>query len=1298
MASNSASFGTGAITNNGGTILLPAATALTFANNIWITGSSIIDQNNYGGSDVFNGNLSGNGTLTITNIVTLSTLTFGGAMTNFTGKIIIANTNSAGIANAGFLRFDSGTTVIDTGSTNASFNLGLSQTTLTTRNPETANVGELIGGPGTAVEGTRNAGTTIWSIGALNTSTTFAGTIENADSGEISAGLFAALTKVGTGKLSLAGQNTYSGNTIVSGGTLALIQGVGGDATISSSSNILINAGATLDMSALSAPTLTLNSGYSIGGSGTFVGTLNAAGGTLSPGGTNAAGTFTINGNLTESSGTTNQFYLATIGASNDVINVNGNLDVSSGIQAIVLHGFGGGAVTNGTYPLFTYTGSLLNGSGTNNFSILQVGIFPYISTLTNITATKQIAVIITSPSRAATNLVWQGDGANNYWDTISTGDWVVGATPVTFESGDKVLFSDSGLANSNVTIQGTSLFPASLVVSNSVAGFYTFSGPGSITGSIGLIKTNTGALFINNNNTYTGPTVFGGGTVFVSSLPIGGAASPIGAASNNSTNLVFTGGALAYNASGSIATDRGLTLSGSGGTIGVYNYSSLTITGLVAGSSSLLVNGDATSILALAGASTNSGNIVISNATLSDINVQNVANPTVSGLGNPQIAGRTVTINTNGILSLDASTSNEFGNGASTNSLRFIINQGGLMQITVGNATIGPVTLNGGTLNAVAGASAGPQYGAFEFSGDITVGGSAPSTISSGTGGILNLTVNGLVANRTFNVGHITGNTNTDLMVSAALGVSGSSQGLAGLIKTGAGTMTLSAANNYSGNTFVSNGVLQITGSIGVNATNFVIISGGTLAGSGTINASVTNQSGGTLAPGAGMNEAATTLNINNNLTMLNGSTNLMQVSHTADDQISMVSGTLTYGGILLVATNAGDATPYQVGNTFTVFNLNGITATGSFATIQPPPGPGLGWSGANLTVNGQITVVSASPPVANFTGGPTLGSAALPVTFTNLSTGATYWNWTFGDGSTLGTNSSANLVHTYASAGSYTVILQAYGTGGTSLLTNTAYIVVTNLPPVPSFVGTPTNGAAPLTVTFTNTTSGVTTNWFWSFGDGTTFTTTASTNVSHIYTNAGIYNVGLTATGTGGTVGLTNTAYITATNLIPVAIFSGTPTNIFASQSVTFTNSSTGNALTNWIWNFGDGSAPVTNLTGVNITHAYASTLSSPYTVSLTVNGPGGSSTTNRTGYIVVLSQPSIGTVALSGGKLVLSGTGGPVGQLYRILSTNNVAAPLATWPAVFTNTFTSPSGNYSYTNSAPTNSASFFIMVSP
>ena len=211
--------------------------------------------------------------------------------------------------------------------------------------------------------------------------------------------------------------------------------------SISSSTNIFINAGATLSLSALATPTLALNAGQAqfFGGGGTLAGNLNASGGTaLLPGGTTTAGTLTINGNLTETGGVTNQFSLATIGSSNDLINVNGNIDISSGMQTILLNGFGGGAVTNGTYPLFTYTGTL-NG-GTNNFIVFQVGTFPYVSTLTNNTAAKQIAVIITS-ARPATNLVWQGDGANNYWDTVSSNDWLSGTSPLVFESGDKDIF-----------------------------------------------------------------------------------------------------------------------------------------------------------------------------------------------------------------------------------------------------------------------------------------------------------------------------------------------------------------------------------------------------------------------------------------------------------------------------------------------------------------------------------------------------------------------------------------------------------------------------------------------------------------------------------------------------------------------------------------------------------------------------------------------------------------------------------------------------------------------------------------
>ncbi len=169
--------------------------------------------------------------------------------------------------------------------------------------------------------------------------------------------------------------------------------------------------------------------------------------------------------------------------------------------------------------------------------------------------------------------------------------------------------------------------------------------------------------------------------------------------------------------------------------------------------------------------------------------------------------------------------------------------------------------------------------------------------------------------------------------------------------------------------------------------------------------------------------------------------------------------------------------------------------------------------------------------PPVAGFGGTPTSGVVPLTVTFTNFSSNATNYVWNFGDGNMLSIGSNTNVTDTYTNAGAYTVILTAHGPGGVSVLTNTAYIVVTNPPvPVAGFGGTPTSGVAPLTVTFTNLSSNAT-NYVWNFGDGNTLSTSSNTSVTDIYTNTGTYTVILTAQGPGGVSALTNTAYIVVT-----------------------------------------------------------------------------------------------------------------------------------------------------------------------
>jgi PKD repeat protein len=246
----------------------------------------------------------------------------------------------------------------------------------------------------------------------------------------------------------------------------------------------------------------------------------------------------------------------------------------------------------------------------------------------------------------------------------------------------------------------------------------------------------------------------------------------------------------------------------------------------------------------------------------------------------------------------------------------------------------------------------------------------------------------------------------------------------------------------------------------------------------------------------------------------------------------------------------------------------------------------------------------------------------------------------------------------------------------------------VVTNPVPTAAFVGVPTNGSAPLSVTFTNL-STYESNSVWNFGDGISVTNTTNTTVAQTYTNAGSYTVTLKVIGSGGTNSLTNTAYIVVTNPVPTVAFIANVTNGAPPLTVTFTNLSAYG--TNSIWTFGDGNS-VTNTGGI-VSDIY--TNAGSYTVVLTVMGTGGTNSLTKTAYIVVGSSSvaQFNSVVLSGGQLILSGTNGVPGATYYILTSTSVTNSLANWTPIWTNVFTA-SGSYSYTNSSPTNSASFFI----
>ena len=165
--------------------------------------------------------------------------------------------------------------------------------------------------------------------------------------------------------------------------------------------------------------------------------------------------------------------------------------------------------------------------------------------------------------------------------------------------------------------------------------------------------------------------------------------------------------------------------------------------------------------------------------------------------------------------------------------------------------------------------------------------------------------------------------------------------------------------------------------------------------------------------------------------------------------------------------------------------------------------------------------------PPVAQFSGSPTSGTVPLTVNFTDLSTGSiTSWRWTFGDG---GTSIAQNPSHQYTSTGIYTVSLTVTGPGGSDGETKNNYITVSPcVAPTANFVGSPTSGDAPLTVNFTDQSSGSPTSWSWNFGDSGTST---AQNPSHVYTGAGTYTVTLTVSNACGSDQEVKTNYITVT-----------------------------------------------------------------------------------------------------------------------------------------------------------------------
>jgi PKD repeat protein len=183
------------------------------------------------------------------------------------------------------------------------------------------------------------------------------------------------------------------------------------------------------------------------------------------------------------------------------------------------------------------------------------------------------------------------------------------------------------------------------------------------------------------------------------------------------------------------------------------------------------------------------------------------------------------------------------------------------------------------------------------------------------------------------------------------------------------------------------------------------------------------------------------------------------------------------------------------------------------------------------------QLVVTRGAPvvPAADFSATPRAGTAPLAVDFTDLSTGPpTSWLWEFGDGAT---STERHPSHVYASAGTFSVTLTVTNSEGSDSVTQPGTVVV-DAPPPPTadFDAAPAAGTAPLSVAFTDLSSGPPASWLWDFGDGAT---SSAQHPVHLYTAPGLYSVTLTVSNAGGSDSFTRTDLVAVQAPLPTLTF---------------------------------------------------------------------------------------------------------------------------------------------------------------
>jgi|GEM_PF-4167335 len=510
-----------------------------------------------------------------------------------------------------------------------------------------------------------------------------------------------------------------------------------------------------------------------------------------------------------------------------DIVNAPASLNVTgviSGAQSLTKNG--AGTLTFSAANLYT-------GSTTINGGILQLGAANALPSMTGLTINTG-ATLAMSTFNSSVGSLAMTQGA------ITTGGGVLtlGGNVTTNAAGA------SSTIGSGLNLGGA--LRTFTIANGAAATDLNITGVVSGTGTSGIVKAGAGTLQLSNANTYAGTTAINAGTLQLGS----------NAALPSTTAVTIASGA---------------TLA-----MGTFNTSiaALSMTqGTVTGTGTLTLGGNVTTNNA-AGASTIASNLDLGGATRTfTINNGSAATDlsvtgAISGSGSSGIikagAGTMVVSGANtyggatainaGFLQLGAANSLPTGTDVT-------IASGATLALNNFNQTIDSLTIAGAVTTGT---------GTLFLNGDVT-GNAATTTATISGSGSGALSLNG--STRTFNIAD--GTNTPDLTIS--VGITGNG----GIVKTGDGRLQLSAASNYTGDTTINGGRLQLAIDNALPSGTNVIISSGTLGLAGGVDQSIAS-----LQMTAGTVTGTGILTVNGNITS------------NASATSSTIGGTLNLGG----------------------------------------------------------------------------------------------------------------------------------------------------------------------------------------------------------------------------------------------------------------------------------------------------------------------------------------------------------------------------------------------------------------